>query len=525
MARVVSEPAGTSSDGLMKMLNTIRRCKAFRLAVTLTVLTLMIWLGAGPGALAWAFGLSEEKALGRKILGQIREHFPLVEDGELVGYVQSVGNRIAKGFDSSLYQYQLFIINSPVPNAFAIPGGYIFIYRGIIDMMDNEGELAGIISHEMAHIQARHIAHRIEDSRILNIATIAGVLAAVFLGGGGNASAAMAVGALAGAQTLQLQYSRENEEEADRYGFSYFCAAGYDPRDMVAVMQNISRARFQPDSRMPSYLSSHPLLGERIHYLQMMAEKDRKSSDKSLQRQPQGDFLLMKAALISEYEDPHVARERLQSMARQKDLEMAATYGLGRLDLRQNQAEQALEKFRQLAAQRPNSSMILSSMGAAYFQQGRLDEARKVLSTALVLDSNAVNIHYRLAMVLRDMGQTEEALQHLRKAEQMAPVMPEIDYQLGVLLGQKNDLGMAHYYLGSYYRQRKDVKPAIFHYEKAKNLLAASSARKAEVEEALRELKGEKARKDQEKTEKDKIRKPMPYGPVLGPLPGAASSP
>jgi tetratricopeptide (TPR) repeat protein len=120
-------------------------------------------------------------------------------------------------------------------------------------------------------------------------------------------------------------------------------------------------------------------------------------------------------------------------------------------------------------------------------------------------------------MVLRDMGQTDEALQHLRKAEQMAPMMPEIDYQLGVLLGQKNDLGMAHYYLGSYYRQRKDVKPAIFHYEKAKNLLTASPARKADVEEALRELKGEKARQEQEKSEKDKVRKPMPFRAGMGP--------
>jgi hypothetical protein len=96
---------------------------------------------------------------------------------------------------------------------------------------------------------------------------------------------------------------------------------------------------------------------------------------------------------------------------------------------------------------------------------------------------------------------------------------------LGVLLGQKNDLGNAHYYLGSYYRHRKDFKLAIFHYEKAMNLLAASPAKKAEIEETLKELKGEKKRKDQEKAEKDKIRKPFRYGPTLDPQPSSAAAP
>ncbi len=498
------------------MINTIHQHKTFRSIVTLTVVTIMLSLGAGLGSPALALSLSEEKVLGRKILEQVRAQLPLVEDGELVAYVQSIGNRISKGFDNSLFQYRLFIINSPVPNAFAIPGGYVFLYRGIIDMMDDEGELASIISHEMAHVQARHIAHRMEEGRVISLATMAAVLAAVFLGGGGNASAALAIGTLAGAQTLQLEYSRENEEEADRNGFYYYCAAGYDPQDMVSIMQSINRAHFQADSRIPSYLSSHPMLGERIHYLQMMADKEQKSAKKPKLRQPEGEFPFMKAALISDYEEPPAARERLQAMASQKGLELAATYGLGRLDLRQNQPEQALAKFRQVAAQRPNSPMVLSSIGVAYFQQGKLEEAKRVLSTALLSDANAVNVHYRLAMVLRDMGQTDEALLHLRKAEQLSPVMPEIDYQLGVLLGQKNDLGMAHYYLGSYYRQRKDIKLAIFHYDKAKNLLTSSPAKKAEAEEALRELKGEKAKQDRDKAEKETIRKPMPYGPALG---------
>ncbi len=494
----------------------VRLSRNFRRSVVGTLVSLILWLGMGPGSPAWALSLSEEKALGRKAFERIRSHLSMVEDGELVGYLQSVANRIAEHLDGSFYQFQLSIINSNVPNAFAIPGGYVFLYRGLIDLMDNESELASIISHEMAHVEARHIAHRMEESKIISIATLAGILAAVFLGGGGKASSALAIGTMAGAQTLQLEYSRENEEEADRLGFGYLDAAGYRTQNMVTIMQTISRTRFQADSRIPSYLSSHPLLGERIHYLQMLVDKERKLKDKPAQPPPQGDFPLLKAALISDYEEPHVARQKLLSMGAQKDLDLAATYGLARLDLRLNQAEQALEKLRQVAIQRPNSPMVLGSMGAAYFQMGRLEEARKVLKSALVINPNAVNVHYRLALVLRDMGRIDEALEHLYRAERMAPMMPEIDYQLGVVLGQKNDLGRAHYHLGSYYRQRKDIKLAIFHYEKASNLLSTAPTKKAEVDEALRDLKGEKARQDNEKAEKDKIRKPLPLDAGIG---------
>ncbi len=364
------------------------RAKTLRRLVGSVLLALMIWSGMGPGSPAWALSLSDEKELGRKALQQVRALFPMVDDVELLAYVQSIVNRISKTLDRTPYQYQVFIINNDVPNAFAIPGGYVFIFRGLIDLMEDEDQLASILSHEIAHVEARHISRRIDESRIINIAAIAGVLAALFLGGGGNASSALAIGTLAGAQTLQLQYSRENEEEADRLGYGYYRSAGYNPQDMVSIMVSLSRTRLQPSSRIPSYLSSHPALADRIHYLQQLVDKEPGGKKKTTQISSQGDFLLMKAVLMSDYLDPHVAREKLLAMARNKDLEVAASFGLARLDLRQNQAEKALNQFRQVAMQYPNSPMVLGSMGVAYFHMGRLEEARKVLNSALMLGAS-----------------------------------------------------------------------------------------------------------------------------------------
>jgi tetratricopeptide (TPR) repeat protein len=154
--------------------------------------------------------------------------------------------------------------------------------------------------------------------------------------------------------------------------------------------------------------------------------------------------------------------------------------------------EQAVTKLREAASQKANSPMILSSLGAAYFQQGRLQEAKKVLTTALLLDPNSPAIHFHLASVYREQGQPQEALRHLRKAEQLAPMLPEIDYHLGVLLGQTQEYGLAHYHLGHYYAYQRDWKLAKFHYEKALKLLSHSPAVVDELEEELKQIDREK---------------------------------
>ena len=149
---------------------------------------------------------------------------PLVEDGEVLTYVRNVGNRVAKEVGITTYQFQFFVVDEPVPNAFAVPGGNIFIYRGLIEMMSSEGELASILSHELAHIQARHLQRSIDEAKILSVGMIAGMVAGILLGAPG-----LAAGGMAASQTAALQYSRAHEMEADQFGFRFLCAAGYDP--------------------------------------------------------------------------------------------------------------------------------------------------------------------------------------------------------------------------------------------------------------------------------------------------------
>jgi beta-barrel assembly-enhancing protease len=457
-------------------------------------------LVAVPGS-SHALTLSEEKELGRKLLEKVREVLPLVEDGEIIAYAQSIGERVAKQVGTTSYQFQFFVVNESVPNAFAMPGGYIFIYRGLIELMTNEGELAGILGHELAHIQQRHIHRRLEEGKLINLASIAGMLAGILLGisGGGKAAGAVAMGSMAGAATYALQYSRENEKEADLVGLRYLLAAGYRPQDMVTIMERMNQDKWRVSSKIPSYMLTHPGLTERVQYLKELAQQQSPKGGKSSNAEVSIDFRMMQAALIADYSDPNVAMDRFLAEKRQPKSAASLAfveYGLGRLLLRQGKTDEALPHLQEAARQASNSPFALSSLGALYFQQGKLLEAQRVLQTALVLSPGSSIAHLRLAKVLQEMGQKEEALKHLHQIEALSPTFPEIDYHLGVLLGQVNRLGPAHYHLGRYYEQKRDWKLAVFHYQKAKTLLAGDPNLLDEVTLSLKEV--EKKKKEAE---------------------------
>ena len=439
-----------------------------------------------------AITLSEEKDMGRKVLEMIKKRLPLVEDGEVLTYVRSVGNRVAKQIGTTPYQFQFFVIDSPVPNAFAVPGGYIFIYRGIIEMMSSEGEMASIIGHELAHIQARHIQRQIAEAKVLSVASLAGMLAGILLGMGGGASGlgpALVAGSAAGGQSAALKYSREHEMEADQLGFRFFCDAGYDPSDMPSIMHKMDQQKWTGNSSIPGYLATHPALGERVLYLDDMVKKKKANSAKPVQTTT-GDFQVMQAALIADHTDPAKALERFQIGVKNGD--KVSVFGLGRFYLREDKCEEAAVQLREAARLMPSSPYVLSTLGSAYHRIGKLQEAQRTFQSALILDPSASIVHYRLALVLEELGQTKEAVEHLMEIEELAPMFPEVDYQLGVTLGQLNNLGLAHYHLGRYYLHKLNYELALMHFQKAKGYILDSPNKIEEINLILKELEKRK---------------------------------
>ncbi|MGH9389508.1 MAG: M48 family metalloprotease, partial [Vicinamibacteria bacterium] len=188
-----------------------------------------------------------------------KEYGVYLEKPELRAYVTSIGMGLAGKSARPAIQYHFEVVDNPIVNAFALPGGFVYITRGILERMNSEDELAAVMGHEIAHVAARHGAAQISKAYIAQ----AGLIALAVLGNPGTAAA---LGDLANlAVNLALQgYSREYERQADDFGFQYAASAGYNPKGSVDLLQTLARLEKKEPSTVEAFFSSHPRTSERI---------------------------------------------------------------------------------------------------------------------------------------------------------------------------------------------------------------------------------------------------------------------
>jgi beta-barrel assembly-enhancing protease len=217
------------------------------------------------------YKVQDDVKLGRDASVQIEQQFPLLNDGLAEGYVESVGQKLVRAiptqFQQPSFDYEFDVVNASDINAFALPGGPMYVNRGMIEAARNEGEMAGVMAHEIAHVALRHAtAQATKQGSITNqLGTIGLILGGAILGGQTGAQ----LGAL-GAQAWMTKYSRDYETQADVLGSQIMANAGYDPRDLANMFQTIAR---QGSGRAPEWLSSHPDPGNRFENINREAAR------------------------------------------------------------------------------------------------------------------------------------------------------------------------------------------------------------------------------------------------------------
>jgi len=217
--------------------------------------------------------LRDENKMGREFDELIRTQMSMVGDSYITKYVEKMVARVVTGKRPMPYRVKSAVIANPLLNAFAIPGGYIYVFTGLIQAVETESQLAGVIAHELAHVSQRHVVSRLEKQKKVGLLSAAGTLAGVLLGvaAGGDAAkagTAIAMGASGAATAAMLHYSQEDEREADHVGLNSMVKAGYNPVGMPETFEIMKKNRwFDSGTTMPSYLSTHPGLNERITYL------------------------------------------------------------------------------------------------------------------------------------------------------------------------------------------------------------------------------------------------------------------
>jgi beta-barrel assembly-enhancing protease len=203
--------------------------------------------------------VSDEIALGKQAQGQVKKDVPELSDRQVVGYVQSIGRQLVARAAGARYPYSFSVANYKEINAFALPGGPVWIHRGAIAAAQNEAQLAGVLAHEVAHIAERHAADQM--TKRLVATGLLGLLGAM-LGNDGSARAAQtAAQVLAGG--YMLKFSRDDERDADRVGARIMHQAGWDPHEMVAFMEVLRRQQGRDPGSVMVFLSSHLAPGER----------------------------------------------------------------------------------------------------------------------------------------------------------------------------------------------------------------------------------------------------------------------
>jgi predicted Zn-dependent protease len=213
--------------------------------------------------------VADEIAIGRQAQAQVRQQVPELRDATVQNYVTNVGRHLAAHAQGARYPYSFSVANYKEINAFALPGGPVWVHRGAMEAARNESQFAGVLAHEIAHIARRHAAEQLTKATIANFGL--GLLGSL-LGHGGGATAAQ-VAARFLASGVFLKFSRDDEAEADRVGAQIMSRAGWDPRGMVEFMEILrERQRHDPGS-VEVFFSSHPSPAGRIERLNQIVPR------------------------------------------------------------------------------------------------------------------------------------------------------------------------------------------------------------------------------------------------------------
>ncbi|MCP5141800.1 MAG: M48 family metallopeptidase [Gammaproteobacteria bacterium] len=209
---------------------------------------------------------TDERNLGRSLFLSLRESGDLLDDTLVNAYIQGLGDRLLASADSLGQRYYFFVVNEGSINAFAAPGGYIGIFTGLIEFADTEDELAAVMAHEIAHVTQRHMARTFEAAEQFSVPLAVAILSAVLLARGANSQVADAAlfGGLAGSVQQKINFTRANEQEADRIGIGILGSAGFDPHYMGGFFARLERESRYYGEQAPEFLRTHPVNSNRV---------------------------------------------------------------------------------------------------------------------------------------------------------------------------------------------------------------------------------------------------------------------
>jgi predicted Zn-dependent protease len=478
----------------------------------------------------------QERAIGKRIMLEIRGDRAFVEDAELKAYIAQLGNRMiaaSRGTtNDNRRDFEFFLLNDESINAFALLGGFIGLHTGLVLTSTTESELAGVIGHEIAHILQRHQSRGADAQKAGALVQLLGLAVAIVAARSNSSSAGQATeAALATSAALQYQnqlnYSRDFEREADRLGIQVMTRAGFDPNGMVGFFERMMRANRHNDTKAPGYLQTHPLTTERI--ADMQNRVDAMKNEFRFVGGESFEYRLAKAKIrvIGMAANDAVAYFRTAVAAQTVVRNRADNYGLALALTRARDfaaAEKELDALRLGATPHPWFETL-----AAEIQAGKRNwpEALRLYKAGMQAFPDHRALLYGYLDALYEAGQTDAALTQVTEQLKIIQDDPRL-YELAAKgFERKNKRLAQHRAIGEAYFHKGNLHGAVEQLELAVKAKDGDFYESSGAEARLREFKT--AFKNRplmpgEKRDKERDKDPDPVGKFTRDTPPSATA-
>ncbi len=438
-----------------------------------------------------AFSIGEERAVGEKLLYSVRSTFNIIEDPDIVQYINRLGQTVLSVTGVQYFNYHFYVINNKAFNAFAAPSGLIFFYSGLIATMNTEDEFVSVIAHEIGHIVKRHLAARVEKGKYSSIASLGLALAAIAFGGA--AAPALLAGALATGQSMNLHFSRQHEEEADLLAYGWMKKLKRNPEAEVKMLETMRRiARYRSD-QLPQYLLTHPNPEARLNYIESIFDIDKTAVNKNSIPTDDFQFLRFKYRILSKVKDIQVFKISLMRIvADNKSSKMKknmAKYGLSQVARKENNYMESYNLIKTVIAAFPKKNILKTDLAIIEVERGQFIEAEQIFKEALKNDNLDMYAAFNLAKLLNRTGRKEEAKRYFKIVQLQLPEYPQIYFELGQIASDSHKNAIAQFYLGKYYLYEGKLHLAAFNFKNGLRNKKLPSDMKKESKMLLKKIK------------------------------------
>lgn len=473
------------------------RCLTLVLSLCLGLAPLQAWsigghdlpdIGAASGNL---FTPAQEKQLGKTFMRYVRATQPVITDPLLDDYINKLGNSLVEHSQGQGSKFSFFLVDSPQVNAYAGPGGYIGVYAGLVLTTESESELAAVLAHEIIHVTQKHLQRAWYAASNMSLLQGAALVAAIILGAtaGGDAAVAATMGTQAAMQQQQINFTRQNEKEADRLGIRILYDAGFDPRAMPGFFTRMGRANRSYGRELPEFLRTHPVTNSRIADSLGRAEKYPYRQHPDSIR-----YLLLRAALREQGFDKAgqavIYFRTLLEEGRYRN-RAAAQYGLSLALLRNDQHQDASAKLRKLMQENPDTLEYVITASRADMEAGNKKRAIKLLEQS----SHKFPLSYPLQVTLAEhylrADKTKEAY---KKLKLLVSLQPENTHIFKLLARAAADLGNkaeSHEFMAMHYYLNGTLEPALLQLKIALRIPGLDFYQTARLESQLKKVQAE----------------------------------